>query len=138
MLAKLVQVSQVGGRVNRLTYAKRWSAGDTIGAITEFNNPSDSAATPRLGFLNYPNKVTCLKVLLGGRLPLKASVQRRYVFSYPTGPDRISVRLRTGETFKMVKFINTVKKGDTGAVFSLKKVVGRYSVQMTRINAYGC
>ena len=59
--------------------------------------------TPRVGFLNYPNQVTGLKVLLGRRLPLRASVQRRYVLFDPTGPDHISVRLSTGVTFTMVK-----------------------------------
>ena len=66
-------------------------AGDAVGAVTEFHNPSGWVVTPRVGFLNYPNQVTGLKVLLG-----RVSVQRRYVLFDPTGPDHLSVRLRTG------------------------------------------
>ena len=38
--------------------------------------------------------------MLGRRLPLRASVQRRYVLSDPTGPDHISVRLITGVSLR--------------------------------------
>ena len=84
----------------------------------EFHNPSGRVVTPRVGFLNYPNQVTGLKVLLGRRLPLRASVQRRYTISDPTGPDRISVRVSMGVKFTMVKFIITDSRRNTGKVFS--------------------
>ena len=102
------------------TYVKRRSA-SAIGAVTEFHNPSGWVVTPRVGFVNYPNQVTGLKVLLGTRLPLRASVQSRYMLSDPTGPDRISVcnvfNVRTGVTFMMVKFIIVDSRRNTGRVF---------------------
>ena len=84
----------------------------------EFHNPSGWVVTPRVGFLNYSNQFTGLKVLLRRRLPLQASVQRRYVLSDPTEPDRISVRVSMGVAFTMVKFIIAYSRRNNGRVFS--------------------
>ena len=88
----------------RTTYAKRWSV-RRYRSRNGVHNPSGKIVTPRVVFLNYPNQVTDLKDLLGRRLPLRESVQRWYVLSDPTGLDCISVRLVTGVTSTMVKFI---------------------------------
>ena len=97
--------SQVAALICLLTYSspddERVNSGTIVAAVLEFFSPGSGIMNRRTAFFGYTKQVERPEVVLGNRMPLRSTVQSRYILVDSTRQNCIGKRLRTEKQLRL-------------------------------------